>query len=74
MKPRARKPRIRGAAWSCGLLLLAAPACSVHTAIEREPSGEYVIAGFRGSEAQVWIGDYDPTTKTLHVKKIVRGQ
>lgn len=66
--------RVRRALGSCGLVLFALPACSVHTAIEREPSGDYVIAGFHGSEAQVWVGQYDPSTKTLHVKKIVRGK
>lgn len=44
---------------------------SSFTSIQREPDGRYVITGIDtpGPSGFVWIGDYDPKTKTLTVKE-----
>ncbi len=46
--------------------------CSAFTSIQREElTGKYVITGWQapGPRGFVWICDYDPKTKTLHVEK-----
>lgn len=44
---------------------------STFTSIQRDPDGRYVITGIEapGPSGFVWIGDYDPRTKTFTVKE-----
>jgi hypothetical protein len=44
---------------------------STFTSIQRESDGRYVITGVEapGPSGFVWIGDYDPKTKTFTVKE-----
>lgn len=43
---------------------------STFTSIQREPDGRYVVTGIEapGPTGFVWIGDYDPKSKTFTVK------
>jgi hypothetical protein len=53
------------------VLLSLAGCASTFTSISREPDGRYVITGIEapGPSGFVWIGDYDPKTKTFIVKE-----
>jgi len=44
---------------------------STFTSISRDPDGRYVITGIEapGPSGFVWIGDYDPKTKTFIVRE-----
>jgi hypothetical protein len=68
MSPRARSLVV-------GLLVAAwLPGCaSSFTSIQREADGRYVVTGVEapGPSGFVWIGDYDPKTKTFTVKEVL---
>ena len=54
------------------LSLLGLAGCaSTFTSIQREPDGRYAITGIEapGPSGFLWIGDYDPKTKTFTVKE-----
>ncbi|MEQ8764368.1 MAG: hypothetical protein RL885_10605 [Planctomycetota bacterium] len=68
--------RARGA-WILGVLFLLLPSCSTwYSSVHQESDGQIVITGNRragllagGPEAQLWVGTYDATTKTLTLQK-----
>ena len=51
--------------------ILLSVGCSSFTSINRDSKGQYVITGWQapGPTGFVWIGDYDPETKTLTIKE-----
>ncbi len=53
-----------------------ASCCSSYTSIRREPNGEYAIMGWQGGSTppqRLWIGTYDPRTKTMILRNVLNG-